>query len=261
MEKCIEKVKTWMSTNRLQLNEDKTEVLLCDPKNHLVSMSDRFLTIDNTIISFSSNAKNLGVYFDPMLCMSHHLDHLCKVLNFELRQISQLSSLLDKNSLQTLVSAFLFSRLDYCNLLFYGLPDSSLDRLQKIQNHAAKVVLKKKKSDHVTPLLFELHWLPVKQRITYKIAVMCFKFFNGTAPPYFSELINPYVSSRNLRSSAQVLLDTPRKGSKRLGDRAFRHAAPYVWNSLPPYVRNYCSKSEITFKKHLESHLITHPTS
>ena len=217
-----------MTTNRLQLNDDKTEMLLCDVKKYLNNMQDTFLYVDNTLIPFSNSAKNLGVYFDGTLSMSLHVNQLCKTLNFELRQIYLLSSMLDKNSLQTLVSAFMFSRLDYCNTLLFNLPDNLISRLQKIQNHAAKVVMRKKKTDHVTPLFFELHWLPVRQRFDYKIAMLCYKFFNGTLPVYFLEMMNAYTPSRSLRSSNEVLLVTPKKGSKRLGDRAFRHAAPMV---------------------------------
>ena len=131
-----------------------------------------------------------------------------------------------------------------------------LHKLQRIQNHAARIVMKKKKHDHVTPLFWALHWLPVEQRIVYKIAIVCFKYFNDTTPSYLSNLIHIYAPPRSLRSSNQLLRNVPKKGSKKYADRAFSHAAPAVWNSLPLGIRNKVSCSESTFKKHLKTYLM-----
>ena len=156
--------------------------------------------------------------------------------------------------MKTLVSAFVFSRLDYCNSLFANLSNDVLFKLQRFQNQAARLILKCRKSDHVTPMLLELHWLPVKARILYKIAVLTHKCINKRAPLYVEDLVELYVPSRHLRSHHQCLLRVPKKGSKKLGDRSFVHVAPSVWNSLPRALREISSLA--AFKSGLKTHLM-----
>ena len=256
IENCVNDVKKWMHINKLKMNDDKTEVLFCNPKKCAVNIQQNFINIDDKRAYFTDKAKNLGIYFDSNLSMTYHIDHLCKIAFLELRRISQLSMFLNQESMKTLVSSFVFSRIDYCNSLMYNLPKIILCKLQRIQNHAARIVLKKKKSDHITPLFYSLHWLPIEYRILYKIAVMCFKYLNDSTPGYINNLINVYSPSRSLRSEKQITLRVPKKGSKTYADRAFSHAAPAVWNSLPQSLRNRIDISETSFKKLLKTHLM-----
>ena len=122
-----------------------------------------------------------------------------------------MSRFLSKNCLKTLAVSFILSKLDYCNALFKNLQEYQIDKLQKLQNFAAKVVLGKSRFDHSTPCLIDLHWLPIKFRIDYKIAVTVFKCLNNLAPPYLNELIEIYSPSRSLRSSSLNLLTTKTK--------------------------------------------------
>ena len=128
-----------------------------------------------------------------------------------------------------------------------------ITKLQRIQNHAARLVLKKAKRDHVTPLFRKLHWLPLQARIDYKICVMCFKCINKIAPSYLSDLLEQYVPSRLLRSGSQNLLKKPPRANKKCTEKAFKHCAPYIWNSLPSDIRE--AKSESQFKNDLKTHL------
>ena len=248
---CIDDVKSWMIDNKLQLNEDKTEILLCNPKKSHIPV-DHICT-ENEKLTFSDKAKNLGVYFDSKLSMEHHVNYLCTILFCELRRIGQMSMFLNECSLKTLVSSFIFSRIDYCNSLLANQPTTTLNKLQRFQNHAARLVLKKKKRDHIIPMLRTLHWLPVPARLTYKIAILCHKCVNKKAPSYLSDLIEIYVPSRSLRSGDQYLLRVPRKGGKKLAERSFAHLAPSVWNSLPKSLRYTTSESR--FKVHLKTYL------
>ena len=144
---------------------------------------------------------------------------------------------LNEASLQKLVTSFVLSRMDYCNYLLVNLPNDTITKLQRIQNHAARLVLKKTKRDHVTPLFRKLHWLPLQARIDYKICVLCFKCINKTAPPYLSDLLEQYVPSRLLRSGSQNLLKIPPRANKKCTEKAFKHCAPYIWNSLSSDIR------------------------
>lgn len=257
MEECISDVKSWMVANKLQLNGDKTELLFHNPKK--LNLPDNFpntVLIGETQVAFTEKAKNLGVYFDSQLSMSHHVNQLCKSLHFEIRRIGHLANVLSLESLKTLTSAYIFSRIDYCNSLFFALPNVLIKKLQRIQNHAARVILRKKKRDHITPMFVSLHWLPIEKRSLYKIATLCFKCKNGTAPHYLLDLIEDYTPSRQVRSQSKCLFTVPpKKGRTKLSERSFRHAAPHVWNSLPISLRQKHDKSEDAFRSSLKTYL------
>jgi len=251
VEDCTRDVKNWMVDNRLKLNEDKTEVVLFNPKK-IDDIDVTTLKIGNDTVKIAKTAKNLGIFFDDCLDMNHHINVLCKGLFLELRRLGQLSKFLNQKSLKTLVSSFIFSRLDYCNSLFFGLPSYQTNKLQRIQNQAARLVLKKKKRDEMyIPMLLDLHWLPISERIIYKIAVLAHKCYYDRSPTYLKDMINKYTPSRQLRSSSHLNLLVPRKGSKRLSCRTFFVAAPDVWNALPHSLKS--NLSEASFKKSLKT--------
>ena len=152
--------------------------------------------------------------------------------------------------------AFVSARIDYCNSIFYGIPDYHLNKLQRIQNAAARLVCQQSTHCHITPLLFNLHWLPVKFQIAFKILLITFKTLKRLAPAYVASLIAIKSPPRcNLRSSRDsLLLSCTKKLSKvTLGDRSFAYAAPKLWNALPLDIR---SESTVAgFKTKLKTHL------
>ena len=253
MQSCIEDIKSWMTTNKLKLNEEKTEILCCSTNKTVTKVPLNEFHVAEQKIDFSVKAKNLGVLFDEKLTMNDHVNYMSKCIHFELRKIGQLCTILDPNSIKTLVCAFVFSRLDYCNALLAGLPDNIINKLQRTQNQAARIVLKRKYRDHVTPMFIELHWLPVRARITYKIAISAYKCFYGLAPPYLSSMLDLYSPTRALRSSNDLLFFTPQVKYKTIGERSFSFYAPKVWNNLPFKLRNI--QSLHIFKRHLKTHL------
>ena len=250
LENCIKDVKQWMLENKLQLNDDKTEILLINPKKYDLNVDN--ITIGNDSIDFSDSAKKLGIYLCNDLSMKCHVTNLCQAIYLEIRRLKQMSTYVDQNSLKTLAVSFILSRLDYCNSLFKNSNKDLINKLQKLQNFTAKVILKKSVRDHVTPCLIQLHWLPIKFRIDFKIAVLVYKCLNNLAPSYLCNLIELYSPIRNLRSSNSLLLVNNVGKFKTLGDRSFSVSAPTVWNALPLVIRR--SSTLDIFKSHLKTH-------
>jgi len=143
---------------------------------------------------------------------------------------------MSKQDLEKLVHAFVFSKLDYCNSIFTGLTKKSLRKLQLIKNAAARVLTRTKKTDHITPVLRSLHWLPVSERIDFKILLHTYNALNGLGPKYIKDLLQRYEPSRPLRSSGAGQLTVPFVRSKR-GKAAFCIYAPNAWNKLPEHLR------------------------
>lgn len=146
--------------------------------------------------------------------MKHYLLMSTSVLSPKPRSgiwgnIYQIRHYLDTDSLLILVHAFITSKLDFCNSLLIGLPKCLLKRLQSVQNAAARLVSGSRKYDHISPVLHQLHWLPVDKRIIYKILLMVFKCLHNLAPSYLSNLIIKYTPNRALRSSSKNLLVVP----------------------------------------------------
>ena len=123
-----------------------------------------------------------------------------------------------------------------------------------MQNAAARIIAKKRKNDHISPVLQELHWLPVEYRIEFKINLLTFKCLHDMAPIYLRELLHVYTPKRLLRSSFKATrLETVNYKTKTYGYRSFSVHAPYLWNSLPENIRSIHSLS--SFKSHLKTHL------
>ena len=155
-----------------------------------------------------------------------------------------------------IIYSFITNRIDYYNSPLYGLPNSHIMKLQRIQNAAARLVTGTPRFCHVTPLLFHLHWLPISYRIKFKILLLTFKCLYGQAPNYLIDLITIKKQSRySLRSNESIFLELPGiKTHPTLGDRAFQSAAPYLWNTLPSAIRNV--KTWDTFKTAVKTHFL-----
>jgi hypothetical protein len=204
-------------------------------------------------ISPTDSCRNLGVIFDSDLSFKKHISNVCRTSFYQIRQLRQIRSSLDINSTKILANSLVSSKLDYCNSLYYNLPQSSINRLQRVQNALARVVVPSvKRSTQISPTLRELHWLSVDQRMKFKIASLVFKTLRHNQPPYLVEIIALNKHSRSLRSSLQNKLVVPRFKTC-LGQRSFAYAAPTVWNSLPDRLRS--STSIDSFHAALKTHL------
>ena len=250
----LDSVYNWLSSNYLCLNPTKTEFLLLGTPQQMAKITSSSLSFGSATITASSSARNLGVHFDQDISLTRHISSVCSSSFYSIKQLRQIRSTLDHKSTVLLANALVSSKLDHCNSLYYGLPDSSLKRLQLVQNSLARVIYPSVKcTDHITPFLRKLHWLPIKQRIVYKICLLTFNVQQTKAPAYLSELLIPYTPSRSLRSSDKHLLTVPSTIRSSAGRRSFSFAAPSLWNSLPDTLRRPTSLA--SFRSNLKTFL------
>ena len=189
--------------------------------------------------------------------MKQHVTKVASSCFYHLHRLKQIRQVFGKEVTAQLVSAFILSRLDYCNALLAGLPRTTTDPLQRVQNAAARLVLNRRLLDYVTPALKILHWLPVASRIKFKLCRFMHLIHLGRAPQYLVDcvqLVN-ISSTRHLRSSdtTDYLKRTTRT---KFGERGFTYSGSAAWNSLPSHVRTITDTN--AFKRHLKLFLFTY---
>ena len=256
IEHCIQDIRQWMSQDKLLMNDAKTELLLIGTRQQLAKITIGGITVGHSVIAPQSPIRNPGVWLDSDLSIGDHITKTSSAAFYYLYNIRRIRKYLSKECTETLIHAFISSRLDYCNSLLYGLPAYQIQKLQRVQNSAARLVFHESKFCHITPLLRALHWLPVAYRIVFKILLLTFKAIHKLAPTYISELVSPKDTGGRyyLRSNNGKLLNIPPcKSLSTLGDRSFYMAAPKLWNDLPLFIRNISSVN--AFKKALKTHL------
>ena len=242
-----------LGQQRTCLNDSKTELMLVTSKRskHLHNLPTS-ITIGNAQIPFKQSVKNLCFTLDCHLTMNAHVSNIAWTCYFEQRRLASIRS----TATATLVSAFVLSRIDYCNSLLFGSTHDVTSHLQQIQNYAARVILRLPKSSSITIHLKSLNWLPVKVRSTYKIACLCYHCYSSTAPSYVTGMLHRKpLHTRNTHSSSYTmpLLNRPAHSKATLGDPSFSFASSSVWNSIPNDVR--CAPSLSSSKSRLKTYL------
>ena len=215
-----------------------------------------WIKVGNDMIKPSTSVRNLGIIFDNHMSMTQHINSLISSVNFHLRNIRRIAKYLDQDTKHHVVRCLILSRLDYGNALLYGAKSKDLDRLQSLQNKAVKLIFSASKRDSPSPLMNTLHWLPIRERIIFKICMYVFKCLKGIAPEYLTDFLSHKLKPTTgplTRSSADTSLLIAHVGKNRIGDKSFYVSAPSLWNSLPRNIREACTLS--SFKKVLKSHL------
>ena len=211
------------------------------------------ITFNKSILHPTRCARNLGVLFDNQLTLTDHINSICRAASFGLYKIGSIRRYLDQSATERLIHAFVMSRIDNCNGLLYGLSDLLLGRLQRIQNSAARLVTRTRSHESISPILHTLHWLPVKDRLVFKLLIIAYKCQHHLAPHYLQQLLQEYQPSRLLRSSTKQLLTPHNVVTKSYGQRSFQYSMPHLWNQLPDDIRECSSLDQ--FKSLLKSHL------
>ena len=193
------------------------------------------------IISPVNVVHNLGCYIDSKLTLEDHVNAVVKSCMYQLRQLHTVRRSLTKEAAAHLVRAFVSSKLDYCNAILFGISDRLIHKLQLVQNSAARLVTYTRRFEHITPVLRDqLHWLPIKQRVIYKLALYVRRALRSELPSYLAELLVLLTNTEHragLRSVTRGDLVQPERGLE-IGQRSFRCSGPRIWNSLPTNVRD-----------------------
>ena len=244
----------WNTQNMLRSNAEKTEVILFTSRFTKTPNIEK-LFFDSTVIELTEKVRDLGVILDKNLTPTYHINETYRKATNAIRSIGRIRKYLANKNLKLLVNALVISRLDYCNSILYGLPKRELDKLQRVQNTAARLITGTKQYDHIKPrpALQKLHWLPVESRIIFKVILVTFKILHGLSPAYLSSLLQEHYPSRCLRSSSKSLLTVPTMNSVTCGERAFSFCAPASWYTLPDCLKKAASFS--SFKSALKTFL------
>jgi len=180
--------------------DPKASVLPTTPQHHCAQL------VSNTAIKPSLTIKCLGVIFDTKLSFDEHVTNVCRLCYGHIRAIRHVRASLPDDLARTVACSIIGSRLDYCNSLLAGTSKSNLIKLQRVQNTFARVTLRQGKFDRITPILEELHWLPIEKRITFKLATLSHNIKSTGQPVYLREQLSDYQPVRTLRSSSKHLL-------------------------------------------------------
>ena len=179
-----------------------TECLPMRPNKCTQYLDCTSLSLGHNFISLYTKARSLGFHLTDDMRTEAHIQDICRKAYIDIRRISSIRRLLTNVATKTLLSAFVPPKLDNCNSLFYGNPMYMLERLQKVQNSAARLIFQCRKQNHISPLLMSLHWLPINARIEYKLSVICHSLYLSLSPIYLSGLLSLYTPKRNLRFSS-----------------------------------------------------------
>jgi len=239
LSRCMADVSDWLDGSRLRLNPGKTEVLCLGSKFCIVRVTVRDIPVLSVSIWVSDSARILGVVVDIRLSMADHVSSLCRSVYYQLRQLRPVIRSIIEDAAKMVAHAIISNRLDYCNSLLCGIASNLLQKPQSVQNAAARLIMRIGRQQHITPVLRELQWLPVRQRIDFKMAVLVYEALHGQLPQYLAEdcQLLTDIGRRSLRS-ADVLTCATKRTCTRLGDRSFSIAGPSLWNSLPVTLRD-----------------------
>ena len=246
------KICQWCCKNSLLINPDKTKVLAVGVPQLLQRLPSFRITLFDNEISPVPVVKDLGVHLDASLNYNEHITKTVSNSLIKLKQINRIKHLLDRKTLLLLMNTFIFSKLLYCSTVWSSTSKRNIDKLQKVQNFAARIVLGLKKYDHISEGLRSLNWLPIKDRLKLNDATMVFKCINNLVPSYLAKKfkLRSHVHDRQTRSSNTLDIPFCRLST---GQRSFVYRGAKLWNSLSHNLK--CLKCPKNFKRQF-AHLL-----
>ena len=229
---CISEVTKWMNSMFLKINPDKTEIILFHPDWLKSQVVVKGTNIGDECIRFSDEVKNVGVWLDQNLNLDKHINKIVSHCYKLLKDLGRIRNVLSQKHAEMLVHAIITSRLDYCNSLYFNISKSNLYKLQKVQNAAARLVMRSKRRCSVSGALKELHWLRIEARVMFKIILLIYKSVTGQC----SANLEIRYKSHQCRPQDELLLEAVGAKTK-YGRRRFQYVGPRLWNALPVEIR------------------------
>ena len=247
-----------MDENQLKMNDDKTEDIIFVSNKMAKKIQTQSIYINGTNINKREGIQYLGAWLDEHLTLREHIKRKCRMAMVNLQYICLIRQYLTWDTTQTLVLGIVMPHLDYLNAIFSGLPDKDMANLQRIQNAGAKLVLQKDKLASSTECLCALHWLPIRERIDYKILTLVFKSPNNQASTYLQDLLCECPKKKRSLQSDSIYrrLIVPFTKCKMLAACSFSVRGPTLWNQLPNNFK--ISRTLDEFKGHLKTFLFKH---
>ena len=252
MSECVDEIASWMGANCLKLNSEKTEVIWFSSHRNLKNIQSYSVRVLESNIFPSKSVRNLGISMDRDLTMSTQISKTKQMCFTSLRQIRSIKGCLTMDSLKKLASALVLSRIDYGNMALVSLPKVATQSIQSIINTTARLITGVRKYDHITPVLKELHWLKIDERIEYKVALQMYKCLSNEGSAYLTRDLVPVASlpeKQRLRSAKSKDVVPNKHKLKSLGLRRFSVSGPKLWNNLPNSLKSSSSTKTYQFNK------------
>jgi hypothetical protein len=251
---CLDAVNNWFLTNGLLVNPSKSDSIYVGTLQQIKKMNDTGVIMGGTSVPLSDMVKSLGVLIDQQLTLDKHVKNVCKICNYHIKGLRSLRPSLNNDTAESIGRSIVMSRLDYCNSLLAKTSEYNIHRLQMVQNSLARLVAGAGFRQSIKPILSSLHWLPVKQRIDYKLCTLVFKSRMNLLPDYLTKELKVYVSTRPIRSKQLNTYVIPRVKTE-VAKHSFFYAGVELWNDLPDNMRSQTSLP--IFKKQLKTHLFS----
>ena len=241
MSKCVESGASWMSSNRLRLNPSKTELIWLGTSRRLQHCAGLTMSVFGADVRPVEWVRDLGVLIDSNMTLLNHVNNVAGICFYQLCQLRIIRRSLTTEAAQSLIRAFIHTRVDYCNGLLAAGPKYLHEKLQCVLRAAARLVLQLPHRASVSDLMRrQLHWLEMPDRIRFKLCTLVFRCLHGLAPLYLSDLCMPATVHTHLRSSVTLerSLLVPRTKTKTIGPLGFYFASSAAWNALQVHLRD-----------------------
>ena len=249
----LTRIRNWCFENYLLLNPDKTKLVIYGSRQMLRKMPSFSLTMLGKDLKPSDVVKDLGVIFDPSLSFDAHITSLVSSCFSKLGQISRAKHAFNKELLIAIINALVFSKLYYCSSVWSSTTNKNIEKLQLVQNFAARICCGVRKFDHITPALKDLRWMPVKQQLYLRDATLTFKCMAGCVPEYLTKLFTTreQTSGRSTRNCQKLQIPLFKTST---GQKSFIFRAVTIWNNLPQSLK--LSMNFKDFKRKLRNTLL-----
>ena len=245
MEKSMQDIKAWMEAVKLKLNEARTEFIFFWSRQQLNKTTHTAINVIGELIKRSTKVWYLAGHLASNLTFKDHMHIKCKAATLNIIRICNIRKYLTRETCQKLILQLVISHLDYANSMLAGLPSSSIKLMQRVQNKATRLILRKNAMESTTQCLKTLHWLLIQWQIDYRICTLIYKCCSKQAPVYLQNLIQEKTTHPSLTSeNKKALLAVPNIRKQTFATRSFSVYGPKLWNSLPTTIRE-----EVGFEK------------